>query len=288
MTQSYRDTGHSCNSCSRVVHVSTRSWAPQPVGFSGQLGKEQTRANAEDLFSRHGVGFGQPDSTPHPGTCSVGAELPQDFIRQDGGPTETLSEAPGAYGCSCGEVPPGLLHMRPLQHWLHGRVPRWAWKRGTHQVQITPACRKYLQPVDRSFVPSGRSAPGTGLQACCGIHGCLGHWLGSHVQRARSVRGMDGSPTALAYQLPRVAGSTPCLEPPQRAPSGQGRSGPYGQRGDRCVYQPARRFTLPSHVATRPPPPPPLESEASEVPSCHPHPRSVQLGGRRAVSSSTS
>ncbi len=58
-----------------------------------------------------------------------------------------------------------------------------------------------LQPVDRSFVPSGRSAPGTGLQACCGIHGCLGHRLGSHVQRARSVRGMDGSPTALAYQI---------------------------------------------------------------------------------------
>ncbi len=86
-------------------------WASQPVGFSGQLGKEQTRANAEDLFSRHGVGFGQPDSTPHPGTCSVGAELPQDFIRQDSGPTETLSEAPGAYGCSCGEVPPGLLHI---------------------------------------------------------------------------------------------------------------------------------------------------------------------------------
>ncbi len=28
----------------------------------------------------------------------------------------------------------GLLHMRPLQHWLHGRVPRWAWQRGTHRV----------------------------------------------------------------------------------------------------------------------------------------------------------
>ncbi len=144
-----------------------------------------------------------------------------------------------------------------------------------------------LQPVDRSFVPSGRSTPGTGLQACCGIHGCLGHRLGSHLQRARSVRGMDGSPTALAYQLPRVAGSTPCLEPPQRAPSGQGHSGLYGQHGDRCVYQPARQFTLPSHVANRLPPPP-LESEASEVPSCHPHPRSVQPGGWRAVSSGTS
>ncbi len=151
--------------------------APQPAGPSGQLGKEQTRANAEDLFSRHGVRFGQPNSTPHPGTCSV---------------------------------------------------------RGIS-----------------------------------------------------SIRGLDGSPTALAYQLPRVASSTPCPEPSQRAPSAQGRSGPYGQHCDRCVYQPARRFALPSHVATRPPPPP-LESEASEVPSCHPHPRSVQSGSRRAVSSSTS
>ncbi len=144
-----------------------------------------------------------------------------------------------------------------------------------------------LQAVVRSLVPSGRSAPGAGIQACCGIHRCLDHKLGSHVQRARSIRGLDGSPTALAYQLPRVASSTPCPEPSQSAPSAQGRSGPYRQHCDRCVYQPARRFALPSHVATRPPPPP-LESEASEVPSCHPHPRSVQSGSRRAVSSSTS
>ncbi len=25
----------------------------------------------------------------------------------------------------------GLLHMRPLQHWLHSRVLRWAWRHGT-------------------------------------------------------------------------------------------------------------------------------------------------------------
>ncbi len=144
-----------------------------------------------------------------------------------------------------------------------------------------------LQAVVRSLVPSGRSAPGAGIQTCCGIHRSLDHRLGSHVQRARSIRGLDGSPTALAYQLPRVASSTPCPGPSQRAPSAQGRSGPYGQHCDHCVYQPARRFALPSHVATRPPPPP-LDSEASEVPSCHPHPRSVQSGSRRAVSSSTS
>ncbi len=231
MTQSYRDTGHPCihvrGSCMSVQDPAFR--ASQPVGFSGQLGKEQTRANAEDLFSRHGVGFGQPDSTPHPGTCSVGAELPQDFIRQDVGPTETLSEAPGAYGCSCGEVPPGLLHMRPLQHWLHCRVPRWAWKRGTHRVQITPACRKTFSPwSDPSFLQAGVPLEQVSRHAVVFTDASATGW-GGHVQRARSVRDLDGSPTALAYQLPRAAGSTPGLEPPQRAPSRQGRSGPYGQ-----------------------------------------------------------
>ncbi len=97
-----------------------------------------------------------------------------------------------------------------------------------------------FQAVVRSLVPSGRSAPGAGIQTCCGIHRCLDHRLGSHVQRARSIRGLDGPPTALAYQLPRVASSTPCPEPSQRAPSAQGRSGPYGQHCDRCVCQPAK------------------------------------------------
>ncbi len=279
---------HTCTVSRAVVRTQgPGAQAPQPVGPSGQLGKEQTRANAEDLFSRHGVGFGQPDSMPHPGTCSVGAELPQDFIRQDGGPTEILSEAPGAYGCSCGHR---SSRSAPYET-ASALAPRPNPEVGV-ETRYSPGSDytglpQNLQPVVRSLVPSGRSAPGAGIQACCGIHGCLGQRLGSHVQRARSVRGLDGSPTALAYQLPRAAGSTPCLESPLRVPSGQGRSGPYGQHCDCCVYQPARRFTLPSHVTTHPPPPP-LESEASEVPSCHPHPRSVQSGSRRAVSSSTS
>ncbi len=44
-----------------------------------------------------------------------------------------------------------------------------------------------LQPVNRFFIPSGRSAPGTCLQACCGIHRCLGYRLGCHVQWACSL-----------------------------------------------------------------------------------------------------
>ncbi len=223
--------------------------APQPAGPSGQLGKEQTRANAEDLFSRHGVRFGQPNSTPHPGTCSVSAELLQDLIRQDGGSTETLSEAPGAYGCSCGDS-----SARSAPYETASALALWPNPEVGVETRHLPGSDytglpQDLQAVVRSLVPSGRSAPGAGIQACCGIHRCLDHRLGSHVQRAHSIRGLDGSPTALAYQLPRVASSTPCPEPSQRAPSAQGCSGPYGQHCERCVYQPARRFALPSHLS---------------------------------------
>ncbi len=72
--------------------------SPQPVGTSGQPGKEQTLPYAEDLFSRHGVGLGQPHSTSLRGACSVNAEMPGVSPAQEGGSTETFSEAPGAYG----------------------------------------------------------------------------------------------------------------------------------------------------------------------------------------------
>ncbi len=181
--------------------------APQPVGFSGQLGKEQTRANAEDLFSRHGVGFGQPDSTPHPGTCSVGAELPQFFIGQDGGPTETLSEGPGAYGCSCGDS-----SARSAPYETASALAPWPSPEVGVETQYSPdsdytGLPQNLQPVDRSFVPSGRSAPGTGLQACCGIHGCLGHWLGGHVQATYNGHAVSG-----VWTGPQLRWHINCLE----------------------------------------------------------------------------
>ncbi len=46
-------------------------------------------------------GFGQTDSAPHAGTRSVSVELLEYVQEQNGGTTETVSEAPGAYGgCS--------------------------------------------------------------------------------------------------------------------------------------------------------------------------------------------
>ncbi len=144
--------------------------APQPAGPSGQLRKEQTRANAEDLISRHGVRFGQPNSTPHPGTCSVGAELLQDLIRQDGGSTETLSEAPWAYGCSCGDSP-----ARSAPYETASALALWLNPEVGVETRHSPGSDytglpQDLQAVVRSLVPSDRSAPGAGIQTCYGIH----------------------------------------------------------------------------------------------------------------------
>ncbi len=89
-------------------------------------------------------------------------------------------------------VPLGLLHMRTLQHWLYGRIPRWAWKRGTYRVQITPACRKTFRPwSDPSFLRAGvpleqvsrhavifTDASTTGWGATYNGHAVSGVWTG--------------------------------------------------------------------------------------------------------------
>ncbi len=65
----------------------------------------------------------------------------------------------GHMAAAAAVTPLGLLHMRPLQHWLHGRVPRWAWQSGTLRlgaVQVTPACRQTFTPwSDLSFLWAG-------------------------------------------------------------------------------------------------------------------------------------
>ncbi len=62
----------------------------------------------------------------------------------------------GHIAAAAAVTPLGLLHMRPLQHWLHGRVPRWAWQSGTLRVQVTPVCRQTFTPwSDPSFLRAG-------------------------------------------------------------------------------------------------------------------------------------
>ncbi len=206
------------------------------------------------------------------------------FKNRTAAPLKQVSEAPGAYGgCSGGHSAGAAPYetASTLAPWPSPEVGVAERHAASPSHSSLPP---NLHPVVRPFIPSGRSAPGTGLQARCGLHGCLRQGLGGHVQWACHVGGLDGSPTALAYQLPRVAGSTPGLEPSQETLMRQARTGPYGQHCDRCVHQPTRWSKLPSHVATRPPPPP-LESEASEVASRHSYSGLAQTDSRRAVMS---
>ncbi len=258
--------------------------SPQPVGTSGQPRKEQTLPCAEDLFSRHGVGLGQPHSTSLGGACSVNAEMPGVSSAQEGGSTETFSEAPGAYGILsryhaariASYETASALASRPSPEM--GMAPR-------HVPGLThPVLPSHLQPVVGPCFSSGRSSPRASIQACCCFNRRLCHGLGGHVQRARSRRALDRAPAAVAYQLPRVAGSMACSAPLQNAATREAHTGPLGQHCDRCVHQPPRRSTLPSHVATRPPSPP-LESEASEVASRRSCPRRAQSCSRRALTS---
>ncbi len=120
------------------------------------------------------------------------------FKNRTAAPLKQFQRLLGHMAAAAAVTPLGLLHMRPLQHWLHGRVPRWAvaeWHAaGPSHSSLPPN----LHPVVIPFIPSGRSAPGTGLQARCGLHGCPRQGLGGHVQQACSVGGLDGSPAALA------------------------------------------------------------------------------------------
>ncbi len=260
--------------------------SPQPVGTSGQPRKEQTLPYAEDLFSRHGVGLGQPHSTSLRGACSVNAEMPGVSPAQEGGSTETFSEAPGAYGILsryhaariASYETASALAPRPSPEM--GMAPR-------HIPGLThPVLPSHLQPMVGPCFSSGRSSPRASIQACCCFNRRLCHGLGGHVQRARSRRALDRAPAAVAYQLPRVAGSMACSAPLQNAATREAYTGPLGQHCDRCVHQPPKkeRSTLPSHVATRPPSPP-LESEASEVASRRSCPRRAQSCSRRALTS---
>ncbi|KAI2650818.1 Transposon Ty3-G Gag-Pol polyprotein [Labeo rohita] len=107
-------------------------------------------------------------------------------------PLKQVQRLLGHMASSAAVTPLGLMHMRPLQHWLHTRVPRWAWHRGTFRVNITPSCRQTLSPwTDIVFLRSGVpleqvsrriiitiDASKTGWGATCNGQAASGVWTG--------------------------------------------------------------------------------------------------------------
>ncbi len=181
-------------------------------------------------------------------------------------------------------MPLGLLHMRPLQRWLHDRVPRWAWRHGTYRVSLTPSCHRTFSPwSDLAFLRAGvpleqvsrhivvlTDASAMGWGAMCNGHAAARLWTGPQLQW--HINCLELLAVWLALRLL------------QNAATQEACTGPLGQHCDHCVHQPPGRSTLLSHVATRPPSPP-LESEASEVASRRSCPRRAQPCSRRALTS---
>ncbi len=188
----------------------------------------------------------------------------------------------GQMASAAAVTPLGLLHMRPLQHWLHSRVPRWAWRRGTLRVGISQQCRRSLGTRDRPCLSTGRGAPRTSVPAYCCHNRCLQHGLGRYMQRAGNLGALDRAPTALAHQLPGAVGSEFSLAAVPATAVGQARASLHGQHCGGLVYQPAGGYTITPHVTARPPSPP-LESHAVQVTACCSHPGAAQSCGRRAL-----
>ncbi|XDV29555.1 hypothetical protein PO909_032667 [Leuciscus waleckii] len=163
---------------------------------------------------------------------------------------ETFSEAPGAYGIRSHSNPARVASYETTSTLASRPGPEMGVAErhvlGFHYPTLSPN----LQPVVGPFVSTGRCSPRTSVQSCCGLHGCLCHQLGGHVQRACSFGFVDGASAALAYQLLRVASSMSCSQPLQGAASRQACTGPYGQH----------RTDLPP--AHKPAPPPPKKKSS--------------------------
>ncbi len=138
------------------------------------------------------------------------------------------------------------------------------------------------QPLDGPCLSMGRGAPRTSVLAYCCHNRYLQHGLGRYMQRAGSLGALDGSPTALAHQLPRAVDSASSLMAVPATAVGQARASPYGQHSGCLVYQPVGRYTITPHVTARPLSPP-LDSHAVQTTARCPHPGAAQSCCRRAL-----
>ncbi|KAI2668407.1 ORF V: Enzymatic polyprotein [Labeo rohita] len=120
----------------------------------------------------------------------------ESFRHKTAVPLKTFQRLLGHMAATAAVTPLGLLHMRPLQRWLHDRVPRWAWHRGTLRIGVSPQCRRLFSPwSDPAFLQAGvplgqvsrhlvvyTDASSTGWGAVCNGQAASGSWTGPRLQ----------------------------------------------------------------------------------------------------------
>lgn len=114
-------------------------------------------------------------------------------------------------------------------------------------MAITLSCLQTFSPLsDLAFLRAGVPFR-TNVQACCCYNRCLQNRLGGCVKRVCSLWLLDGTLTALAYQLPRVASSAVRPTPVSTIVLGQACVDLHEQHCDGYVHQQPRQSMLTSH-----------------------------------------
>ncbi len=192
--------------------------APQPVGASGQLGKEQALPCAENLFSRCGVRLGEHDGTPHGGTPV------------DRAPTALAHQLPGAVGSafSLAAVPATAVgQARASPHGQHcgGLVYQPA---GGYTITPHVTARPPSPPLESHAVQVTACCSHPGAAQSCGRRALTT----AHVPRRmatpsrddpadlESIRGSSGRPICLPRVLPLPAVLLPDRGPPRHRRTG--------------------------------------------------------------------
>ncbi|KAI2652818.1 ORF V: Enzymatic polyprotein [Labeo rohita] len=120
----------------------------------------------------------------------------ESFRHKTAVPLKTFQRLLGHMAAAAAVTPLGLLHMRPLQRWLHDRVPRWAWHRGTLRIGVSPQCHRLFSPwSDPAFLQAGvplgqvsrhlvvyTDASSMGWGAVCNGQAASGSWTGPRLQ----------------------------------------------------------------------------------------------------------
>ncbi|KAI2667306.1 ORF V: Enzymatic polyprotein [Labeo rohita] len=120
----------------------------------------------------------------------------ESFRHKTAVPLKTFQRLLGHMAAAAAVTPLGLLHMRPLQRWLHDRVTRWAWHCGTLRIGVSPQCRRLFSPwSDPAFLQAGvplgqvsrhlvvyKDASSTGWGAVCNGQAASGSWTGPRLQ----------------------------------------------------------------------------------------------------------
>ncbi len=182
-------------------------------------------------------------------------------------PLKQFQRLLGHMASAAAVTPLGLLHMRPIQHWLHSRVPRWAWRRGTLRVGISQQCRRSLSPwTDLAFLRAGVRLEQVSRHTVVTTDASSTGW-GATCNGQAASGALDRAPTALAHQLPGAVGSAFSLAAVPATAVGQARASLHGQHCGGLVHQPAGRYTITPHVTARPPSP-----SQVQVTACCSHP----------------